>query len=59
VPLAFFLPANKHAKSYEDIFKYTESEAAKLGVNVFPAIVYAQFEIAIHNAVTSVARLWS
>jgi len=30
------------------------SEAAKLGVNVFPSIVYADFETAIHNAVTTV-----
>ena len=27
--------------------------AAKLGVNFFPAIVYADFETAIHNAVTT------
>jgi hypothetical protein len=46
--------SNKHATSYEDIFKYTISEAAKFDVNVFPAIVYAHFEIAIHNAVTTV-----
>jgi len=31
------------------------SEAAKFGVNVFPTIVYADFETAIHNAVT---RVW-
>ena len=30
------------------------SESTKLGVNVFPTIVYAEFETAIHNAVTSV-----
>jgi len=30
------------------------SEAAKLGVNAFPTIVYADFETAIHSAVTTV-----
>jgi hypothetical protein len=54
VPLAFFLLANKHQTSYEDVFRYTVSEAAKLCVNVFPTIVYADFETAIHNAVTTV-----
>ena len=52
--LAFFLPANKHRTSYEGVFKHTVSEATKLGVNVFPTIVYADFETAIHNAVTTV-----
>ena len=41
--------------SYEDAFRHTVSEAAKLGVNVFPAIVCADFETAIHDAVT---RVW-
>ena len=50
----FFLPANKHQTSYEDVFRYTVSEAAELGVNVFPTVVYADFETAIHNAVTTV-----
>ena len=54
MPLAFFLPANKHPTSYEDVFSHTVSEAAKLGVNVFPAVVYADFETAIHNAMTTV-----
>ena len=54
--LAFFLPANKQTTSYEDVFRHTVLEAAKLGVNVFPTIVYADFETAIHNAVTTV---WS
>jgi len=54
VQLAFFLPANKHPTSYEDVFRHSASEAAKLGVNVFPTIVYADFETAIHNAVTTV-----
>ena len=53
--LAFFLPANKHQTSYEDVFIHTVSEAAKLGVNVFPATVYADFDTAIPNAVTT---LW-
>jgi len=52
--LFFFLPANKHPTSYEDVFRHTVSEAAKLVVNVFPAVVYADFETAIHNAVTTV-----
>ena len=40
--------------SYEDVFRHMESEAAKLGVNVLPTIIYADFETAIHNAVTTV-----
>jgi len=48
-----FLPAKKHQKSYEDAFRHTVSEAAKFGVNVFPTPVYADFETAIHNAVTT------
>jgi hypothetical protein len=55
VQLAFFLPANKHQTSYEDVFRHTVSEAAKLGVNAFPTTVYADFDTAIHNAVTT---LW-
>jgi len=54
VQLAFFLPANKHPTSYEDVFRHTVSEAAKLGVNVFPTIVYTDFETVIHRAVTTV-----
>jgi hypothetical protein len=52
VPRAFFLLANKHQTFYEDIFRHTVSETAKLGVNVFPPNVYAEFETSIHNAVT-------
>ena len=52
--LAFLLPANKHPTSYEDIFRHTVSEAAKLSVNVLPTTVYAAFETAIRNAVTTV-----
>jgi hypothetical protein len=51
VPLAFFLLANKHQMSYEDVFRHSVSEAAKLGVTVFPTIVFVDFETAIHNAV--------
>jgi len=54
VQLAFLLPANKHPTSYEDIFRHTVSEAAKLSVNVLPKILYPDFEPAIHNAVTTV-----
>jgi hypothetical protein len=54
VPLAFFLLANKHQTSYEDVFRHMISEAATLGVNVFPTIVYADFETANHNTVTTV-----
>ena len=49
--LTFVLPANKHPTSYED---GTVSEAAKFGVNVFPKIVYTDFETAIRSAVTTV-----
>jgi hypothetical protein len=54
VPIVFFSLANKHQTSFEDVFRHSVSEAAKLGVNVFPTIVYAKFETAIHNAVTTV-----
>jgi hypothetical protein len=30
------------------------SEAARLGLNVFPSTVFADFDTAIHNAVTTV-----
>ena len=36
------------------MLRHTVSEAAKLCVKVFPAIVYADFETTIHNAVTTV-----
>ena len=52
--LQFYLLANKHQTSYEDVFRHTVSEAAKLGVNVFPTVVYADFETPVHNAVTTV-----
>ena len=51
--LEFFLPANKHPTSYENVFRHTVSEAAKLGVNGFPTIIYADFETGIHNALTT------
>ena len=51
----FFLPANKHPTSYEDVFRQTVSEGAKRGVNVFQTIVCADFKTAIHSAVTT---LW-
>jgi len=54
VPLAFSLPANKQPTSCDDVFGHTLSEAARLGVNVFPTTDYAEFETAIHNAVTTV-----
>jgi transposase-like protein len=54
VQLAFFLPANKHPTSYEDVFRHAVSEAAKRGVNFFPAVVYTDFETAIHSKVTTV-----
>jgi len=54
MPLAFFLLASKHQTSYEDVSSHTVSDAAKLGVNVFPTVVYADFETAIHSAVTTV-----
>jgi hypothetical protein len=54
VQLAFFLPAGKHQTSYEVIFRHTVSEIAKLGVNVFPTIVFADFDNATHNTVTTV-----
>jgi hypothetical protein len=54
VQLAFFLPANKHPTSCDDVFSHSVPEAAKLGVNVFPTIVFADFEPAIQNAATTV-----
>jgi hypothetical protein len=55
MPLAFFLLTNKHQTSYQYVFRYTVAEAAKLCVTVCPTTVYADFEAAIHNAVT---RVW-
>ena len=52
--LVFFLLANKHPTSYDDVFRHMVLEAAKLGVNVFPTTVYADLEPAIYNAVTIV-----
>jgi hypothetical protein len=43
-----------HQTSYKDVFRNTVSEAAKLGVNVSPKVVYADFETAIHNALATV-----
>jgi len=54
VQLAFFLPASKHSTSYENVFRHSVSEAEKCGVNVFPTVVFADFETAIHIAVTTV-----
>jgi len=54
VPLAFFLLANKHQTSYDDVFRYRVSKAATLGVEVCPAVVHANFETAIPTAVTTV-----
>jgi len=44
VSLEFILLANKHQTSYGDLFRHTVSEVAKLGVDVFPTIVSADFE---------------
>jgi hypothetical protein len=42
VQLAFFLPANEHPTSYEDIRYQTYGiRGCKIGVNVFPTISYA------------------
>jgi hypothetical protein len=54
VQLVFFLLATKHPTSYDDVFSHTVTEAAQLGVNVFQTIVVADFETAIHSAVTTV-----
>jgi hypothetical protein len=54
VPLVLFLLANERQTSYEDVFRHAVSEAAKLGVNVFQTIVYADFETAFRNAETTV-----
>jgi len=48
--LAFFLPANEHPTSYEDVFRHTVSDAAELGVNVFSN----NYLCRLHNAVTTV-----
>jgi len=40
--------------SYDDVFRYTIAEASKLGVNVCPIIVYADFVSAMHSALTTV-----
>jgi len=55
VQLAFLLPANKQTSDVLwGCISHTVSEAAKFGVNIFPTIFYADFETAIHSAVTKV-----
>jgi hypothetical protein len=53
-PLLYFLLANKRQISYEDVFRHTVLESAKLGLNVCPTVVYADFETAFPNTVTTV-----
>jgi hypothetical protein len=48
------LLTNKHRTSYEVVFRYTVAEAAKLGVNACPTVVYADLETAVHKAVRTV-----
>jgi hypothetical protein len=57
VQLAFFLPANKHPTPYEDVFRYTVPEAAKLSVNIFPKI-FAEFETAIYMQRKRCGEAW-
>jgi hypothetical protein len=57
LPLVIFLLANKHQTLCENVFRYTVSGAAKLGVNFCPAVVYSDIDIAIHNTVTTVVGL--
>ena len=54
MPLVYFLLANKHQMTYEDVFRHIVLEAAKLGVNVCPTIVCADLETVFPNAVTTV-----
>jgi len=58
-PHCMLLRSTGFANSYHMLepcrrVRLTVSEAVKLGVNVFPAIVYAVFETAIHKPVTTV-----
>jgi hypothetical protein len=48
----FFLPTNKHPKSYEDVsdIRYQRSQIWR---ECFPTIFFADFETAIHNRVTT------
>jgi hypothetical protein len=50
----FFLLTNKPQTSYEGAFRYTVPKTAKLGMNVCPKAVYADFETTIHEAVRTV-----
>ena len=52
MPFAVFSLANEHQTSYEEVFRHTVREAAKLVVNVFPTIV-SDFETVISNAGTT------
>ena len=52
VQLAFFLPANKHPTFYEDVSDIRYQRLQNL--LCLPKVVYAEFETAIHNAVTTV-----
>jgi hypothetical protein len=51
---SIFLPTNKHPTTHKDVHRHSVSEAEKLGGNIFPTVVYADIETAIHNAVTTV-----
>jgi hypothetical protein len=48
VPLVFFLLANKHQTSYEDVLRHSVSQAAKLGG------IFFSNKTAIHKAVKTV-----
>ena len=54
VPLAFFLPANKHQTFYVDVFRWRVPKAATLDVKLCPAVVHANFETAIPKVVPTV-----
>jgi hypothetical protein len=54
VPLVFALLPAKATNCYASTFKYVVDKCVGLGVIFSPAVVVADFEIAIHNSVRSV-----
>lgn len=50
IPLAFFLLPNKETKTYEKAFDYLNEECMKYNFTFAPDTVFADFEVAIYNA---------
>lgn len=56
IPLLFFLPPDKKAKSYEKTFFHILTECNEINIKFSSKIVFADFENSIHLAILSI---WS